>query len=61
MCQGENAGDRIRTEELAMTLKEGAAAPAFALATDEGTTVKLSDFQGHHVVLFFFPKAMTPG
>ena len=44
-----------------MTLKEGAAAPAFALATDEGTTVKLSDFQGHHVVLFFFPKAMTPG
>ena len=44
-----------------MTLKEGEAAPAFSLTTDEGTTVKLSDFKGHHVVLFFFPKAMTPG
>ena len=44
-----------------MGLKEGAAAPAFSLTTDEGTKVKLSDFQGHQVVLFFFPKAMTPG
>lgn len=44
-----------------MGLKEGAAAPAFRLTTDEGTSLKLSDFKGHHVVLFFFPKAMTPG
>lgn len=45
-----------------MTLKEGGKAPAFTVTDDEGTTVRLSDFAGrNHVVLFFFPKASTPG
>ena len=42
-------------------LKEGEKAPAFTLATDEGGRAKLSDFKGRNVVLWFFPKAMTPG
>lgn len=33
----------------------------FTLETDEGTTVSLSDFAGKPVVLFFYPRANTPG
>ncbi len=33
----------------------------FTLETDEGTTVHLSDYAGKPVVLFFYPKADTPG
>ena len=33
----------------------------FTLATDEGKTVSLSDFAGKPVVLFFYPRANTPG
>lgn len=33
----------------------------FTLETDEGTTVGLSDFAGKPVVLFFYPRANTPG
>jgi len=44
-----------------MLLKEGTKAPGFRLAADDGTTVSLADFKGQSVVLWFFPKAMTPG
>ena len=37
------------------------AAPDFALPDQNGNTVRLSDFSGKHVVLYFYPKAMTPG
>jgi peroxiredoxin Q/BCP len=40
---------------------EGSAAPAFTLATDTGETVKLSDFKGSTVVLYFYPKDDTSG
>ena len=33
----------------------------FSVQTDEGKTVKLSDYAGQPVVLFFYPKANTPG
>jgi peroxiredoxin Q/BCP len=33
----------------------------FTLQTDEGKTVSLADFAGRAVILFFFPKADTPG
>jgi peroxiredoxin Q/BCP len=33
----------------------------FALQTDEGKTVSLSDYKGQPVVLFFYPRADTPG
>jgi peroxiredoxin Q/BCP len=42
-------------------LKVGDKAPDFRLKTDEGATLSLSDFRGRRVVLFFFPKANTPG
>lgn len=42
-------------------LKIGAKAPAFSLKNTEGKTVKLSDFKGQKVVLYFYPKDLTPG
>ena len=40
---------------------QGSTAPDFSLRTDEGKTVRLSDYRGRPVVLYFFPKANTPG
>jgi peroxiredoxin Q/BCP len=42
-------------------LEEGTKAPAFTLPADDGTKVKLADFQGRPVVLYFYPKDDTPG
>ena len=42
-------------------LREGDRAPAFTLQTTGGRTVKLSDFRGKNVVLYFYPKDDTPG
>jgi peroxiredoxin Q/BCP len=42
-------------------LAEGAKAPAFTLARDGGDTVSLKDFKGRKLVLYFYPKADTPG
>ena len=39
----------------------GTPAPDFELSADDGTVVRLSDLRGHHVVLFFYPRADTPG
>lgn len=39
----------------------GAAAPSFTTVNQAGETVSLSDFSGKKVVLYFYPKAMTPG
>ena len=39
----------------------GAKAPAFTLARDGGGSVSLSDFKGRKLVLYFYPKADTPG
>mgnify|MGYP001330037338 CR=1 FL=1 len=36
-------------------------APAFTLLSDTGTEVSLTDFRGKKVVLYFYPKADTPG
>lgn len=38
-----------------------AKAPAFSLKATDGSTVKLSDFKGKYVVLYFYPKDDTPG
>jgi thioredoxin-dependent peroxiredoxin len=42
-------------------LTEGAMAPAFRLPRDGGDTVSLSDYAGKKLVLFFYPRADTPG
>ena len=42
-------------------IEAGAPAPDFSLPSDDGSTVRLSDLRGRHVVLFFYPKDDTPG
>ena len=42
-------------------LEPGAKAPAFNLKSDSDKSVKLSDFKGKPVVLYFYPKDDTPG
>jgi peroxiredoxin Q/BCP len=44
-----------------MALKEGDKAPAFQVDSDSEETVSLKDFKGKRVVLYFYPKDMTPG
>ncbi|WP_438431366.1 thioredoxin-dependent thiol peroxidase [Gorillibacterium sp. sgz500922] len=44
-----------------MTLEMGKPAPEFELPNAAGETVRLSDFRGRSVVLYFYPKDMTPG
>lgn len=41
--------------------KPGQLAPDFELPSDGGKTVRLSDFRGKKVVLYFYPKDMTSG
>ena len=42
-------------------LKLGDSAPDFALSDAKGKTHQLSDFSGHYLVLYFYPKNDTPG
>ncbi len=42
-------------------LKPGDDAPDFELTAHDGRTMKLSDQRGHNVLLWFYPKADTPG
>jgi peroxiredoxin Q/BCP len=42
-------------------LPVGSAAPAFAVPDHTGRTVRLEDLRGRRVLLWFFPKASTPG
>ena len=42
-------------------LKVGDLAPEFTLQSDQGTTVRLADFRGKRVIVYFYPKDDTPG
>ncbi len=44
-----------------MELKTGDRAPDFAGTDQQGNTIKLSDYKGRKVVLYFYPKDNTPG
>jgi peroxiredoxin len=46
---------------MADDLKPGDQAPAFDTVNDQGNAVKLADFKGKRVVLYFYPKDNTPG
>ena len=42
-------------------LEAGTTAPAFTLPDQDGNNVALADQRGHWVVLWWYPKASTPG
>ncbi|MFC0273798.1 thioredoxin-dependent thiol peroxidase [Metabacillus herbersteinensis] len=44
-----------------MSMNIGKEAPDFELIADTGENVKLSDYRGKYIVLYFYPKDMTPG
>ena len=50
-----------REEEEMALLKQNDVAPAFSIPNQDGTLISLSQFKGKHVVLWWFPKADTPG
>ncbi|EAQ34723.1 alkyl hydroperoxide reductase/ Thiol specific antioxidant/ Malallergen [Nitrobacter sp. Nb-311A] len=43
------------------SLAEGSPAPPFSLPREDGTLVSLADFAGRKIVIFFYPRAGTPG
>ena len=44
-----------------MSIEKGKQAPTFTLPANNGEHVSLSDYKGKNVVLYFYPKDMTPG
>ncbi|MGE5657870.1 MAG: thioredoxin-dependent thiol peroxidase [Actinomycetota bacterium] len=44
-----------------MTLKPGDLAPDFTLPDPEGNLISLADFRGRQIVLYFYPRDLTPG
>jgi thioredoxin-dependent peroxiredoxin len=55
------ASTKASTQASAPKLGPGAKAPAFSLPRDGGSTVSLADFAGRKLVLYFYPRADTPG
>jgi peroxiredoxin len=53
-------GERLTGREFWMP-KPGDAAPDFEVKNHRGETVRLSDYRGRNVVLWFYPMADTPG
>lgn len=43
------------------TLKVGEKVPAFVVQDQDGNSVKLSDYKGKKLIIFFYPRANTPG
>ncbi len=43
------------------TLKVGDKVPSFSATDQDGNTIKLSDYEGKKLIVFFYPKASTPG
>ena len=54
------ASDRVLRKEFPM-LKVGDQAPEFEVSDHLGRQVKLADYKGRNLVLWFFPVADTPG
>lgn len=43
------------------TLKQGDTVPNFTAKDEQGNTISLSDYKGKKLIVFFYPKASTPG
>jgi peroxiredoxin Q/BCP len=43
------------------TLKEGSKVPNFTVSDQDGNSISLSDYKGKKLIVFFYPKASTPG
>jgi len=56
-----NKRNKSSSKEKAQHLIEGARAPQFQLPRDGGGMIALSDYAGKKLVLFFYPRADTPG
>jgi peroxiredoxin len=54
-------GRAIASNEMDTGLKPGDKAPEFRLPADNAGEVALLSLRGKNVILFFFPKALTPG
>ena len=53
---------KFQLERASMTeLSVGATAPDFTLPGDGGTQIRLSDYRGQYIVLYFYPRDNTPG
>src|SRR5690625_448743 len=48
-------------KRLQMTVEEATLAPNFTLQDQNGNDVSLSDYKGQNVILYFYPRDMTPG
>jgi thioredoxin-dependent peroxiredoxin len=53
--------NNARLEEYMAILKAGDEAPKFTLKNQDGQAVKLADFQGRKLLVYFYPRADTPG
>jgi|TARA_Y100000310_G_scaffold91552_1_gene88952 peroxiredoxin Q/BCP len=51
----------INAQSKSDAIKVGQEAPDFSLISDSNKKISLKDFRGQRVVIYFFPKADTPG
>src|SRR5262245_45369746 len=56
-CHSETVAAKRRL----MAVEEGEKAPAFSMSGNDGKTHKLTDHKGKRVVLYFYPRDLTPG
>ena len=64
LAKGIIGSGSIRNEDImaaAAALEVNDKAPAFTLLNEQSQPVSLKDFNGKNIVLFFYPKADTPG
>lgn len=57
----KSSGLIIKGMDSGMDSRIGKKAPDFSVMNDQGETVRLSDFKGKRLVVYFYPKDMTPG
>jgi peroxiredoxin Q/BCP len=60
-CSQNGAAKASKGRRMSHELSPGAKAPGFTLPRDGGGTISLSDFAGRKLVLYFYPRADTPG